>query len=125
VTVDRLADAAGHKVTFDSVLMLTNGEKSIIGTPLVEGAKVEARVVREVRGEKVLVYKYKPKKRYRRTHGHRSALSVLEVLSIAGPGAPRPRATKKAAPATEGDEKKETGPRNASISREPGDGDGA
>jgi large subunit ribosomal protein L21 len=107
VAVDRLPDAAGQKVTFDSVLMLSDGDKSTIGTPLVEGARIEARVLRQDRGDKVLVYKYKPKKRYRRTRGHRAALSVLEVLSIAGPGAPRSRAAKKTAPepgaAEEGD----------------------
>jgi large subunit ribosomal protein L21 len=92
VTVDRLASPVGEEVTFGDVLLLTDGVKSTIGTPTVDGASVKARVVGTPRGPKVLVYKYKPKKRYRRTHGQRAAVSVLEVLAVSAGGGAKQRA---------------------------------
>jgi large subunit ribosomal protein L21 len=87
VTVDRLATKIGDKVTFDKVLLLTDGPRATVGVPLVDGAAVTATVVASIRGPKVVVYKYKAKKRYRRTRGARAEQSLLEVLSVTGPGA--------------------------------------
>ncbi|MEA2645905.1 MAG: large subunit ribosomal protein [Chloroflexota bacterium] len=95
VTVDRVGTATGGEVVFDQVLMLTDGGSVTIGRPTVEGAAVTARVVAEPRGDKLIVYKYKAKKRYRRTQGHRQEQSLLEVLSVSGPGG-RAKATKAA-----------------------------
>src|ERR1700682_3239062 len=86
VTVDRLATKIGDKVTFDQVLLLTDGAKATVGAPVVDGAAVTATVLAATRGPKLLVYKYKAKKRYRRTQGARAELSLLEVLSVTGPG---------------------------------------
>ena len=94
VTVDRLASPVGEEITFDQVLLLTDGDSASIGTPVVEGAAVTARVVAETRGPKIVVFKYKPKKRYRRTHGARADQTLLQVVSVSGPGA-RKRAAKE------------------------------
>jgi len=99
LTVDRVHAAVGETVTLDGVLSLSDDGKVTIGTPLVEGASVEARVVAATRGPKVLVFKYKPKKRYRRTHGHRQEQTVVEITRIAAPGSRK--AAAKAAPAAE------------------------
>src|SRR6267142_4162903 len=82
VEVDRLATPVGESVTFDDVLLLTDGGEATIGAPTVAGASVTAKVVAATRGPKILVYKYKAKKRYRRTQGSRADLSLLEVTAI-------------------------------------------
>jgi large subunit ribosomal protein L21 len=87
VTVDRLAGKIGDKVTFDQVLLLSDGPKATVGFPMVDGAAVTATLVEATRGPKLRVYKYKAKKRYRRTQGARAEQSLLEVVSISGPGA--------------------------------------
>jgi large subunit ribosomal protein L21 len=86
LTVDRLATNVGEKVTFDQVLLLTDGARATVGAPVVDGAAVTATVVAATRGPKLIVYKYKAKKRYRRTQGARAEQSLLEVLSVSGPG---------------------------------------
>ena len=91
--VDRLEGEVGATLSLDQVLMLADGGALTVGTPLVEGAAVEARVLAATRGKKVLVYKYKAKKRYRRTAGQRAALSRIEVTAVRGPGR---KATQKA-----------------------------
>jgi large subunit ribosomal protein L21 len=101
VTIDRLQNAVGEEVTFDQVLMLADGAAATVGTPTVDGAAVTARVVSAARGPKIVVYKYKPKKRFRRTQGFRAAQSVVEVLAVTGSGGGKARvpATKTAAKA--------------------------
>ncbi len=86
LTVDRLATKVGDKVTFDQVLLLSDGASATVGVPVVDGAVVTATVVAATRGPKLIVYKYKAKKRYRRTQGARAEQSLLEVLSVSGPG---------------------------------------
>jgi large subunit ribosomal protein L21 len=92
--VDRLSAPVGETVTFSEVLLLTGAGNAVVGTPVVDGASVSVRVVAQTRGPKVLVYKYKPKKRYRRTHGSRADLSLLEVTSVQGPGGEKPAKAK-------------------------------
>jgi large subunit ribosomal protein L21 len=96
VTVDRLATKIGDKVTFDQVLLLTDGAKATIGAPVVDGAAVTATVLAATRGPKLIVYKYKAKKRYRRTQGARAERSLLEVLAVTGPGSVKARPTRTA-----------------------------
>jgi large subunit ribosomal protein L21 len=82
IEVDKLKEEKG-KVSFDTVLMYAKDEKDVeIGTPYLKGAKVEAEIVENKRGEKVRVYKMKSKKRYSRTIGHRRDLTVLEIKKI-------------------------------------------
>jgi len=64
--IEKLASEAGENVTFDKVLAVIDGDKITVGTPVVEGAKVDASVVKNGKGKKVIVFKYKPKKGYRR-----------------------------------------------------------
>ncbi len=66
----------------DRVLLVADGEKIIVGKPLVEGAKVLAEALGEKRGDKIIVFKYKPKARYRRKKGHRQFYSKLAIKQI-------------------------------------------
>lgn len=74
--------AAGDTVTFDRVLSIVDGDKTQIGTPVVEGATVSANVVKNGKSAKVRVYKMKPKKGYRRTQGHRQPYTKVQIESI-------------------------------------------
>jgi large subunit ribosomal protein L21 len=96
LTVDRLASKVGDEVSFGDVLLLADGAKATIGKPLVEGAAVTARVVAATRGPKIIVYKYKAKKRYRRTQGARAEQSLLEVIAVSGPGSKKTAKVAKA-----------------------------
>ncbi|HUY61782.1 MAG TPA: 50S ribosomal protein L21 [Candidatus Dormibacteraeota bacterium] len=100
VVVDRLPDAPGSTVTLEDVRMVAGGEPSdtVVGTPSVPGVVVEATVVGHHRGPKLLIFKYKPKKRYRRRHGFRAELTELRIESVGAP-APRRRAAAAAAEA--------------------------
>ena len=69
--IEKLPVEAGDTVTFDKVLAVLDGDKATFGAPVVEGAKVTASVVKNGKGKKVIVFKYKPKKGYRRKQGHR------------------------------------------------------
>jgi large subunit ribosomal protein L21 len=86
LTVDRLQTGVGDEVSFGDVLLLTDGARATVGTPTVDGAAVTVRVVAATRGPKLIVYKYKAKKRFRRTQGARAEQSLLEVLTVTGPG---------------------------------------
>ncbi|MDR7533967.1 MAG: 50S ribosomal protein L21 [Armatimonadota bacterium] len=83
VRVERLEAAPGALVTFDRVL-LVGGEAVRVGTPLVAGARVEARVVRQGRGRKLMVVKFKAKSHYRRKTGHRQDFTEVRIEKIAG-----------------------------------------
>lgn len=83
VRVDRLVAAPGALVTFDRVLLI-GGEAVRVGTPVVPGARVEARVVRQGRGRKLTVVKFKAKSHYRRKAGHRQAFTEVRIEKIAG-----------------------------------------
>jgi large subunit ribosomal protein L21 len=84
LTVQRVSSEKGDVVEFDSVLLLRDDENLKIGEPYVSGAKVKAVVEDHVRGDKVIVHKYKRRKRYKRTRGHRQDLTVLRVEEITG-----------------------------------------
>jgi large subunit ribosomal protein L21 len=81
IYVEKLDVEAGETYTFTDVLML-GGEKTIIGTPNVEGAKVVAKVLKQGRGPKIIVFKYKVRKNYRRKQGHRQSYTKLVIESI-------------------------------------------
>ena len=80
--IEKLPNEAGDKVTFDKVLAVLDGDKATFGQPVVEGAKVEANVVKNGKGKKILVFKYKPKKNYRRRQGHRQPYTKVEITKI-------------------------------------------
>ncbi|NRA65162.1 MAG: 50S ribosomal protein L21 [Pseudobacteriovorax sp.] len=82
LTVDFLeGKSEGDQVTFDDVL-LVGGEKTVVGAPLVSGAKVQATVKKQTRNPKILVFKFKRRKDYKRTKGHKQPVTVLEINNI-------------------------------------------
>lgn len=81
IKIEKLGVEAGETVTFDKVLAVNNGELSI-GCPTVEGATVTATVVKEGKGKKVIVYKYKRKTGYHKKNGHRQLYTELKIEKI-------------------------------------------
>lgn len=82
VFFEKLDVEEGKKVTFDKVILVSNDGKIQVGTPNVKGVKVEGKVVSHGKGKKIRVYKYKAKKNYRRTQGHRQPYTKVEITSI-------------------------------------------
>jgi large subunit ribosomal protein L21 len=80
--VQKLNSEAGKSVTLDEVMMVNDGKTAKVGTPLVSGAKVTAKVLEQTRGEKVVIFKKKRRQNYRRTRGHRQHLTVIEITDI-------------------------------------------
>lgn len=83
VTMERIAGEAGAKITFAEVLAIGEGAEMKYGNPTVEGAKVEAEIVEHFRGPKVIAFKMKRRKGYRRRKGHRQELTKVRITSIA------------------------------------------
>lgn len=79
---EKLDVEEGKKVTFDNVVLVSDDGKVQVGAPYVKGVKVEGKVVSHGKGKKVLVYKYKAKKNYRRTQGHRQPYTKVEITKI-------------------------------------------
>ena len=93
VFVHRLQTEEGKKVAFDNVLLLADGDKVTVGAPAIDGAQVGAKVLKHLKGDKVVVFKKKRRKGYRVKNGHRKALTEIQIDNITATGA------KKAAPA--------------------------
>ncbi|KIE18127.1 hypothetical protein DS62_13655, partial [Smithella sp. SC_K08D17] len=72
----------GEDVIFSEVLFVENEKDLIIGTPLIKGAEVKAKVLKQDRNEKVIIFKYKPKKRYKLKKGHRQPFTEVEIIDI-------------------------------------------
>jgi large subunit ribosomal protein L21 len=81
--VDRYEAEKGASLSLDKVLLLS-GDSVKVGSPYVAGAVVKATVQEEIKGDKIIVFKYKPKKDYRRTKGHRQPYTLLKVEEIQG-----------------------------------------
>ncbi|MEW2920371.1 50S ribosomal protein L21 [Muricauda sp. ANG21] len=96
VYVHRLQTEEGKKVTFDKVLLLDDNGNVTIGAPVIEGAAVEAKVVKHLKGDKVIVFKKKRRKGYRKKNGHRQYLTEIVVESIVAKGAKKAAAPAKA-----------------------------
>ena len=84
IFVEKLNVEADATITFDNVLMLIDGENTTIGTPSVAGATVTAKAVKNGKSKKVLVFKMKPKKNYRRRQGHRQPYTKIQIEKISG-----------------------------------------
>ena len=80
--VHRLDAKEGSKVSFDNVLLLDNGSKVVVGTPTVTGASVEAKVVKHLKADKVIVFKKKRRKGYKVKNGHRQALTEIVIEKV-------------------------------------------
>lgn len=83
VAVERLAGEIGTKVTFSQVLAMGEGAEIKVGTPVIEGAKVEAEIIDQFRGPKLIAFKMKRRKGYRKRKGHRQELTKVRILTIA------------------------------------------
>ena len=80
--IEKLDVNAGDSVVFDQVLAIVDGENTKFGTPVVEGAKVDATVVKNGKGKKIRIFKYTPKKGYRKRQGHRQPYTKVEIGKI-------------------------------------------
>ena len=83
VFFEKLDTEAGKKVSFDKVVLVSDDKKVEVGAPYVKGVKVEGKVVEHGKAKKIIVYKYKAKKNYRRTQGHRQPFTKVEITKIA------------------------------------------
>ena len=95
VYVHRLTNEEGSKVSFDKVLLLDDNGTITLGAPAIEGASVEAKVLQHLKGDKVIVFKKKRRKGYKKRNGHRQYLTQIVIEGISATGA------KKAAPKAE------------------------
>ena len=82
--VEKLSAEAGNTVVFDKVLACGEGSDIKVGTPYLEGLTVEGEVVESGKGDKVIIFKYKAKKDYRKKQGHRQPYTLVEITSVAG-----------------------------------------
>ncbi len=82
VIVNRLAAGEGDKVEFDQVLIVENNGKTQVGSPVLSGAKVSATVVSHIKGDKVIVFKKKRRKTYKKSSGHRQQLTRIQIDGI-------------------------------------------
>jgi large subunit ribosomal protein L21 len=87
ISIEKLPGEAGERVMFDEVLLVGNGDDSSIGNPVVGGASVAGEVVEQTRGRKIIVFKKKRRKNYRRTKGHRQHLTLVRITEILTDGA--------------------------------------
>jgi large subunit ribosomal protein L21 len=87
IVVEKLAADTGASVELDQVLMLDDGKDALIGTPLVDGARVAATVLDQARGDKIIIFKKKRRKDYRRLKGHRQQVTILRITDILARGA--------------------------------------
>ncbi len=101
VFVHRLENKEGESVSFDKVLLIDNGKKVNVGAPAIEGASVTAKVLEHLKGDKVIVFKKKRRKGYRKKNGHRQYLTSIQIEGISEKGGAKKPAAKKAAPKAE------------------------
>jgi len=83
IVVEKLPEEQGKTITFSEVLMITEGEKTLVGTPYIENASVTAEVIEQSRSKKIIVFKKKRRQNYRRTMGHRQLQTKLKIIDIA------------------------------------------
>ena len=118
VFVHRLAQEEGSNVSFDQVLLLDDGKAVTLGAPAITGASVEAKVVKHLKGDKVIVFKKKRRKGYRVKNGHRQALTEILIEGISAKGgakkaAPKAKAEKEKAEKAKAPAAKKAGPKKA------------
>ena len=82
IFVHRLDGEEGANLDFDKVLLIEDGKKIKVGTPVVEGAKVSAKIISHLKGDKVIVFKKKRRKGYKKKNGHRQYLTKISIESI-------------------------------------------
>jgi len=97
IFVHRLELEEGKKVSFDKVLLIDTGNKVTVGDPVVKGASVDAKVISHLRGDKVLVFKKKRRKGYKKLNGHRQYLTQIQIQGISEKGGTAKKETATAA----------------------------
>jgi len=80
--IEKIAGEVGSRVTFDRVLMVADGENVRVGQPVLEQAAVQASIIEQDKAKKILVFKYKRRKRYRRKNGHRQPFTAIRIDGI-------------------------------------------
>ena len=120
--VNRLDVAEGKKISFDNVLMINDGSKSSVGTPNVSGVQVDAKVLKHLKSDKVIVFKKKRRKGYKVRNGHRQAITEIEISDILT-GVSKKATSKKADAPKKAEAKKTVAakkaePKKASIKKE-------
>jgi len=80
--VNRLQGDEGASIEFDDVLLAEDGDKILVGTPTLKGAKVSAKIVSHLKGDKIIVFKKKRRKGYRKKNGHRQLFTKIEITGI-------------------------------------------
>ena len=81
-TVEKLQGEAGSEVIFEKVLLIQDGDDVSVGTPYLEGAKISGRILSHGKGKKIIVFKYKSKKNYRKKQGHRQPFTLIKIEKI-------------------------------------------
>jgi large subunit ribosomal protein L21 len=108
IEVDRLPLEIGKPVEFDQVLLAVNGKEILVGSPLIKGVSVKAKVVEQIKAKKIIVFKYVPKQRYRRKAGHRQKYTRVVVDEISFPSTKKDAAKKESAKEKPAPKKKAT-----------------
>ena len=96
--VEKISGDVGNSVTFDRVLMFSDGENVSIGQPVLDGVSVEGHIVEQGKAKKIIVFKYKRRKRFRRKNGHRQEFTAVQIDNIKAEGT---KAAKAAEPKAE------------------------
>ena len=99
--IEKLDAAEGDSVEFDEVLLVGEGDSVKVGTPLVSGGKVTAKVLVQAKDKKIDVIKFRRRQNYRRTHGHRQLFSLVEITGVKGGAARKKKAAAKPAEAAD------------------------
>jgi len=108
IEVEKLTADAGSTILLSPVLMFNDDKSSKVGTPVLEGAAVSAEVLEQARGDKIIVFKKKRRKGYRRTMGHRQDLTVLRITDVTGKSKVTPKVVAKEASDDKQDDQKES-----------------
>ncbi len=95
VFVNRLTGEEGDSISFDNVLLTGDGDNITLGAPAIDGASVDAKITRHVKGDKVIVFKKKRRKGYRVKNGHRQSLTEISITGISLPGSKKASSPKK------------------------------
>ncbi len=122
VFVNRLQTEEGKQVAFDNVLLIGDGDNITVGAPAIDGAQVGAKVVKHLKGDKVIVFKKKRRKGYRVKNGHRQSLTEIVIESIATSGAKKAAPKKEAVKAAPKAEAKKTAPKADDLKKVEGIG---
>ena len=85
VLVEKLDGAVGDSVAFDEVLLVSGDDSVAVGKPILDGARVTGEIVAQTRGEKLIVYKFKRRKDYRRRNGHRQNYTAVKINDVVAP----------------------------------------